>query len=123
MTLHEFGPRIRIMGPSNSGKSMLAEAIARTQGLGFKVNLVYVGLRSVQNSVGRVRERVARGGHDVPRADLLRRFGLPKAMAFSDRVILLDNSGRRRRFLHACEGGRLRFTTPTLPLWTARMLG
>ncbi|MEG8041190.1 AAA family ATPase [Sphingomonas sp. LR60] len=33
MTLNELGTRICIMGPSNSGKSILAEAIGRTQGL------------------------------------------------------------------------------------------
>lgn len=33
MTLDELGPRICIMGPSNSGKSTLADSIARTQGL------------------------------------------------------------------------------------------
>jgi energy-coupling factor transporter ATP-binding protein EcfA2 len=33
MTLDELGSRICIMGPSNSGKSTLAEAIARAQGL------------------------------------------------------------------------------------------
>ena len=33
MTLDDLGPRICIMGPSNSGKSTLAEAIARSRGL------------------------------------------------------------------------------------------
>jgi len=33
MTLDELGPRICIMGPSNSGKSTLAEAIGRARGL------------------------------------------------------------------------------------------
>jgi adenylate kinase family enzyme len=33
MTLDELGSRICIMGPSNSGKSTLAEAIARARGL------------------------------------------------------------------------------------------
>lgn len=33
MTLDEFGPRICIIGPSNSGKSTLAKAIERTKGL------------------------------------------------------------------------------------------
>lgn len=32
-TLHDLGPRICILGPSNSGKSTLAEAIARKHGL------------------------------------------------------------------------------------------
>ena len=33
MTLDDLGPRIIILGPSNSGKSTLAEAIARARGL------------------------------------------------------------------------------------------
>lgn len=33
MTLDELGPRICIMGPSNSGKSTLAEAVARAKDL------------------------------------------------------------------------------------------
>lgn len=41
---------------------------------GFKINLVYVGLRDVQQSITRVRERVGRGGHDAPLVDLLRQF-------------------------------------------------
>jgi adenylate kinase family enzyme len=33
MTIDDLGPRICIMGPSNSGKSTLAEAIGRSRGL------------------------------------------------------------------------------------------
>ena len=33
MTIDDLGPRVCIMGPSNSGKSTLAEAIARARGL------------------------------------------------------------------------------------------
>ena len=33
MTLDDLGPRIIIMGPSNSGKSTLAQSIARARGL------------------------------------------------------------------------------------------
>lgn len=94
---------------------------------GYKVNLIYIGLASVQGSVGRVRERTARGGHDVPMADLLRRFdrsiaNLPRAMALANRSILLDNSGRRRRLVHSREGGRVKFTAGTLPGWCARLV-
>jgi len=94
---------------------------------GFKVNLVYVGLRNVRNSISRVRHRVARGGHDVPQADLLRRFdrsiaNLPKAITLSDRAILFDNSGRWPRLLLVREGDRARFTATTLPPWAARVL-
>lgn len=89
---------------------------------GYKVNLIYIGLANVQNSVSRVRERAARGGHDVPLADLLRRFdrslaNLPRAMALADRSIVLDNSGQRRRYVHSQDGARTKFTAPTPPGW------
>lgn len=89
---------------------------------GFKVSLVFVGLRSVQHSIGRVAERVARGGHDVPTVDLLRRFdrslgNLESAILLADRTILLDNSGRRAQLIHSREGGRVKFTAPSLPNW------
>lgn len=101
---------------------MRAAAVA-----GFKVNLVYVGLGSVQNSVSRVRERVARGGHDVPLVDLLRRFdrslrNIPRAMALTERVILIDNSGKRPQFIHSREHGRVKFTASEVPGWAAMAL-
>src|SRR3546814_3729050 len=64
---------------------------------GYQVNLVYVGVRDVRHSIGRVRERVSRGGHDVPIADLWRRFdrslaNLAVAMQLANhRVLLIDN--------------------------------
>src|SRR3546814_5614452 len=48
-----------------TGNSELA--LMRAAGeAGYQVNLVYVGVRDVRHSIGRVRERVSRGGHDVP---------------------------------------------------------
>jgi predicted ABC-type ATPase len=94
---------------------------------GFKVNLVYVGLRNVEYSLSRIEERVARGGHDVALADVLRRFdrstaNIPKAMALADRVILLDNSGKRLKLIHWREDGRMKYTAPAPPPWAATAL-
>lgn len=41
---------------------------------GMAVSVWFVGLASVELHVARVRQRVARGGHDIPRADIERRF-------------------------------------------------
>ena len=41
---------------------------------GFTVHLLYVGINSPERSILRVRDRVAKGGHFVPDADVRRRY-------------------------------------------------
>lgn len=64
---------------------------------GYEVELVYIRLASSALALERVAARVARGGHDVPPQDVIRRFSrslenLPKAVNLADRVTILDNS-------------------------------
>src|SRR5579862_3322370 len=42
--------------------------------LGYRVSVVFIFVGSPETCVERVKERVARGGHDVPAADVSRRF-------------------------------------------------
>lgn len=42
---------------------------------GIAVNVWYVGLASPEQHLARVRARVASGGHDIPEADIRRRYG------------------------------------------------
>ena len=74
------------------------DLMRRARAAGFEVELHYVRTASARQSLDRVRQRVARGGHDVPEADLRRRFArseanLPLAMRLADRCWLYDNSG------------------------------
>jgi predicted ABC-type ATPase len=41
---------------------------------GYRVEIVYLRLRSVQLALRRIAARVRQGGHDVPRSDVMRRF-------------------------------------------------
>jgi predicted ABC-type ATPase len=41
---------------------------------GYRVEIVYLKLKSPQLALRRVAARVRQGGHDVPRADVLRRY-------------------------------------------------
>ena len=43
---------------------------------GYRVELVYLRLPSVEHSIARVRHRVDRGGHGIPEESLRRRFPL-----------------------------------------------
>lgn len=72
---------------------MMAEARNR----GFEVVLVYIGTEYVEINLGRIRNRVLAGGHDVPESDVRRRYqrsfkNLPIAIERADHTILFDNS-------------------------------
>ena len=56
-----------------SGKS-LVQWILRAKLLGFTVIVQFVFLESAESSWARVKERVRKGGHDVPKEDVFRRF-------------------------------------------------
>jgi predicted ABC-type ATPase len=102
-------------------ETVLANAAYRTLceravAVGFRVELVYVAIRSVEESVARVRLRVAMGGHDVPEKDIRRRWDLSHAnLAWFARhahvVRVYDNSvhGRRPVLVAQAMGGRVAF--------------
>ena len=46
----------------------------KAQIAGWHVRLIYVGLPQVEDSIARVALRVSKGGHDVPEADIRRRW-------------------------------------------------
>jgi predicted ABC-type ATPase len=106
-----------------TGRSEL-DLMRRARGAGYSVNFVFVGLDDVQLSASRVYERVGKGGHDVPLADVLRRFdrsmgNLAIALPIADRAFVLDNSGSRRRLLLSRENEQTRFLAQQLPKWAA----
>ena len=56
-----------------SGRTYL-RLITRWKAAGYWLEIVFLSLPSVQLALHRVATRVRQGGHDVPRADVLRRF-------------------------------------------------
>jgi predicted ABC-type ATPase len=73
--------------------------LARAGERGYSRALIYVGIDDPAECVRRVRRRVADGGHDVPSADVLRRYArslatLPRAINVVERVTLIDNPVR-----------------------------
>ncbi len=80
------------LGGATFSRMLMAAAAS-----GIDVHVWYVGLANVGQHIARVRARVARGGHDIPEADIRRRFNhsrlnaitlLPVLKAFR----LFDNS-------------------------------
>lgn len=63
---------------------------------GYFIRLFYVGIGTVEEALARIRNRVAKGGHDIPTADVVRRFderfpALLHVLDYVDEAVLYDN--------------------------------
>jgi predicted ABC-type ATPase len=56
------------------GAATIPRMLAQAASAGAEVRVWYVGLDSVERNIARVKARVRRGGHDIPEADIRRRF-------------------------------------------------
>ena len=69
----------------------------KARATGYKIELHYVSVDSVEQALDRISNRVALGGHNVPEEDVRRWFGrsranLPVAITRSDESRLYDNT-------------------------------
>jgi predicted ABC-type ATPase len=56
-----------------SGRTYL-RVLSRWKTAGYRIEMVFLSLPSAQLALQRIAARVRQGGHNVPRADVLRRF-------------------------------------------------
>ncbi|MDR2151615.1 MAG: zeta toxin family protein [Helicobacteraceae bacterium] len=90
--------------------------------LGYRVNLAYVGISNVALSAIRVASRVAKGGHNIPKKDILRRYdrslkNIPMAFEIADRAYIFDNSFKKRHLLYKKNLRIERIVAKDLPNW------
>lgn len=69
----------------------------RAKAAGYTVRLFYVGIDSMEDSIIRIENRVRRGGHDIPREDIIRRYenrfsSLKSILPYCDEAIFFDNN-------------------------------
>ncbi|MCL1801038.1 MAG: AAA family ATPase [Promicromonosporaceae bacterium] len=91
--------------------------------VGYEVNLSVI-LIPLDNTIHRVSERVARGGHQVPTSKIISRYGrlwrlIAEASLLTDRTDFYDNSSASSPFqlVATLEYGRM-VGTPNWPMWT-----
>ena len=70
--------------------------VQRARDNGYMIRLFYVGLDTAQESLKRIENRVAKGGHNIGTEDVLRRFdnrfdSLVKVLPYCDEVTFFDN--------------------------------
>lgn len=87
-----------------SGLGYLAR-LRRWKAAGYLIEIVFLRLSSPQVALRRIAARVKQGGHDVPRADVLRRFKRGWAnfqrayRPLADAWAVYDTSGQGPRLL------------------------
>ncbi len=99
----------------------------KAKAAGYKVNFVFIGLETPEFSIARIAARVASGGHHIETAEAKRRFersmaNVPAAIAAPGRVLIFDNSDKRRRLLLSPEYGNMKYRSKTPPDWAVKIL-
>ena len=100
-----------------------AKFLKECKNKGYKVNLVYVWLKSVELATNRVVKRVASGGHNIPEATIIRRYHRGRQnfielyMPIADRWRVYDNSGTKIEPVAYCLDSRRSPTILQLNIW------
>lgn len=93
---------------------------------GYMVRMYYVGIDSEEESLRRIKNRVEKGGHDIPAEDVHRRWqnrisALHKILPYCDEVAFFDNVNG---FVEVgqMKNGVYTSTIPDTPMWLKVML-
>jgi predicted ABC-type ATPase len=78
---------------------MVERTIIKAKNSNYNIHLFYVGLSSAKESIKRLRNRVEKGGHNIPEQDVIRRYQnrfdtLIKILPYCDEVKFYDNENR-----------------------------
>lgn len=96
-----------------SGRGHL-NLVRRLKKLGYSVHFFYLWVPSVELTLARIRERVSRGGHNVPEHVVRRRFTRSLSNFFvhyrplADSWVLYDNTGKTPQMIASEEQSQLR---------------
>jgi predicted ABC-type ATPase len=77
-----------------------AKRLKRLKRLGYRIEIVFLRVASPQLALRRIAARVRQGGHDVPKADVVRRFDrgwgnfLTIYQPLADAWVIYENSGK-----------------------------
>ncbi len=107
-----------------SGKKTLRTIIEAGE-KGYYIRLFYIGVSSAEESLSRIKNRVQKGGHDIPEEDVKRRYNsrfedLKKILPYCNEVQLYDNENG---FVFAGEyrNGKLYTACSPLPRWITEL--
>ena len=109
-----------------SGREIL-RSVSAARAAGYRVVVVFIGIRSTKTARSRVTFRVASGGHDISRQVQERRLprSLDKARRvarIADVVYFLDNAGLQQKLVATVCEGTITFLDPPQSDWLERAI-
>lgn len=95
--------------------------VKRAKDAGYYIKLYYIGLDSVDESIWRIKNRVSKGGHDIPEADVRRRYekrfeALKEILPYCNEAVFVDNFNGYSEIAEY-KNGELIFKATNLPDW------
>jgi predicted ABC-type ATPase len=98
--------------------------IREAKATGYGILVFFIALSNPELNVYRVSLRVQQGGHDVPDADIRRRYerslaNAAEALRLANEGIVFDNSGLRRRRMLETRNGKIIWRAKQVPEWIA----
>ena len=107
-----------------SGKSIL-KAIRNAKENGYTINMYYMCVESLEIAKERVKNRVAKGGHDIADKDIEKRYveslkNLKEIALICDNLYVFDNSGKEHIICFVKEKNKIKESkvTKKLPNWS-----
>lgn len=105
--------------------SYTLNTIKRAMDKDYYIRLFYIGVNTAEESLKRIKNRVEKGGHDIPAADVQRRYAkrfddLAKVLPYCNEVHLYDNENG---FVEKAEykNGGLIIKSSAVPKWLSEL--
>lgn len=97
------------------------KTVQKAHELGYSIRLYYIGVNSADESIKRIKNRVEKGGHNIPAEDVQRRYSkrfedLAKVLPYCNEVRFFDNENG---FVEKAEyrNGELIVKGESVPSW------
>lgn len=92
---------------------------------GYYVRMYYVGLNTLDESLSRIKNRVAKGGHDIPEENVKRRFesrfsDVAAVLPYCNEATFYDNENGFRT-VAKYKNGELNFVGSDTPQWISEL--
>lgn len=92
---------------------------------GYYIKLYYVGLNTSDESLKRIKNRVEKGGHNIPTADVLKRFdtrfeNIAAVLPYCNEAVFYDNENGFKAVAEYSNGDLIVFGSD-VPLWITEL--